>query len=376
MTVARRLGRLQLDPTNVVARSHLLVLWSRLGSYDPENLERLLWRERRLLEHRAFIVPIEELPVYRWFMRRFPAGDSAWPRRVRRFLESNAPLRRHILTRLRRHGPLPSRAFEDVADASWRSRGWTSGRNVGQMLEFLSARGEVRVTGREGGERLWDLADRSLPRWTPHDRLSEREVARRVVERSLRAHGVVSRRYLGKRYSRALTVPLDTILADLVKRSVIAPARLGEERVSPKNPWYVYLEYAAPTGRSSGADSKPWTTLLSPFDNLIHDRERTAQLFDFDFRLEIYVPRARRRHGYFVMPILHEDRLIGRMDPEVDRTRNVLVINAVSAEPDAPATRMVVTAIKGAVEDLATFLGVGGIEFSGRLPGRWARLSS
>ena len=85
--------------------------------------------------------------------------------------------------------------------------------------------------------------------------------------------------------------------------------------MSPKNPWYVYLEYAAPTGRSSGADSKPWTTLLSPFDNLIHDRERTAQLFDFDFRLEIYVPRARRRHGYFVMPILHEDRLIGRMDP-------------------------------------------------------------
>ncbi|TMI99727.1 MAG: hypothetical protein E6H01_10805 [Bacillati bacterium ANGP1] len=160
------------------------------------------------------------------------------------------------------------------------------------------------------------------------------------------------------------------------KRSVIAPARLEEERVSPKNPWYVYLKYAAPTGRSSGAGSMPRTTLLSPFDNLIHDRERTAHLFDFDFRLEIYVPRARRRHGYFVMPILHEDRLIGRVDPEVDRARNVLVINTVYAEPGAPATRSVVTAIKRAVEDLAAFLGVRGIEFSGRLPGRWARLSS
>ena len=376
MTVARRLGRLQLDPTNVVARSHLLVLWSRLGSYNPENLERLLWRERRLLEHRAFIVPTEELPVYRWFMRRFPSGDSAWPRRVRTFLQSNAPLRRHILTRLRHDGPLPSRAFEDVADASWRSRGWTSGRNVGQMLEFLSARGEVRVTGREDGERLWDLADRSLPRWTPRDRLSEREIARRVVERSLRAHGVVSRRYLGKRYSRAFTVPLDTILADLVKRSVIAPARLGEERMSPKNPWYVYLKYAAPPGRSSGGGSMLWTTILSPFDNLIHDRERTVQLFDFDFRLEIYVPRARRRHGYFVMPILHEDRLIGRMDPEVDRARNVLVINTVHAEPDAPTSRPAVTAIREAVEDLAKFLSVRGIEFRGRLPRGWAHLSS
>src|SRR2546422_11090248 len=91
MTVARRLGRLQLDPTNVVARSHLLVLWSRLGSYDPENLERLLWRERRPPEHPAVILPTEGLPLYRWFMRRFPAGGSPWPRPVATFLGGHAP---------------------------------------------------------------------------------------------------------------------------------------------------------------------------------------------------------------------------------------------------------------------------------------------
>ncbi|MGH2405808.1 MAG: winged helix-turn-helix domain-containing protein [bacterium] len=376
MRVARRLGRLQLDPTNTVARSHLLVLWSRLGRYDLTHLDRLLWQERRLFEYRAFIVPTEEFPVYRWLMRRFPTGDTAWPQRVRTFLERNARLRRHILARLRRHGRLPSRAFEDIAEVGWQSGGWTSGRNVGQMLEFLWARGEVLVAARERGERLWDLTDRSLPRWTPRDRLSEREVACRIVERSLRAHGVVSRRHLANRYPRALTVPLDAILTDLARRETIAPARLVNDGTALKDPWYVYTEYLEPTGRSRAAQSMPRTVLLSPFDNLIHDRQRTARLFGFDFRLEIYVPRVRRRYGYFVMPILYGDRLIGRMDPEVDRARNVLTINAVHAEPDAPLTRSVAVAINGAVEDLATFLRVGDIEFRGRPPRGWQRLAS
>ncbi len=122
------LGHLQLDPTNAVARSHLLVLWSRLGPYDEAHLDTLLWKQRRLIEYRAFIYPMEDYSLHAWRMRRFEQGDGTWPRRIRAFMEKNRALRQYVLTRLRREGPLPSRAFEDRSVMPWSLHGWVEHR--------------------------------------------------------------------------------------------------------------------------------------------------------------------------------------------------------------------------------------------------------
>lgn len=153
LEVVRDLGCLQLDPTSAVARSHLLVLWSRLGRYDPALLDALLWRERALFEywaHAASIVPTEDYPIHHLMIRRYARGEGAWPRRVRAWMEQNGALRDAILAALAARGPLLSRALPDVAAVPWASTGWTASRNVERMLAFLWAQGEVLVAGRRG----------------------------------------------------------------------------------------------------------------------------------------------------------------------------------------------------------------------------------
>ena len=300
LDTVRRLGSLQLDPTARVAPTQFLVLWSRLGRYERGELARLL-AERELYEWHAFVYPKEALPALLSRMRRWPAGDSAWLRRIREWLRANVSFKRYVLRELERNGPMRSRQFEDRSRVPWPSSGWTGSRNVGQMLEFLGARGEIAIVGREGTQRLWDLADR----WYgdtqpfPHDDADA---------------------YFAEQRFRALGVELR------------------------KGRWIAHPD----------ADDRPVrrTTLLSPFDRLIHDRARTEALYDFHYRIEIYVPKAERKYGYFVLPVLHRDRLVGRIDPELDRNGGVLRVNAVHWE-DGPVP------IERSVRSLARFLGAG-----------------
>jgi uncharacterized protein YcaQ len=306
-----RLGFLQIDTVRAVAPPQYLVLWSRLGPYDAAELDRLLWEERKLFEWRAFIYPMADLPLIRSRMRRFvSSGRSARDHRVRAWLRDNAAFRRHVLRELERRGPLVSRDLEDRSTRPWRSGGWTNARNVTLMLELLSGAGEIAVVGRRGGQRLWDLAGR----WYPEtETVPAREADRALAERRLRALGVESRD------GRFFAHP--------------AWAEAADEPLPPR------------------------TTLLSPFDRLIYDRERTEALFGFRYRLEIYVPKAKREYGYYVLPILHGDRLVGRVDPEYDRRARVLHVNAVYAEPDAD-----LGGFDEALASLAEFVGAERVE--------------
>lgn len=332
LDTVRRLGFLQMDPTSAVARTELLVLWSRLGAYDVRELERLLWQDRELFEWRAFLYPTSDLPLWRSRMKRFPLGTHPWSQRVRDWLRVNDAFRRYILAELRRRGPLVSRELEDRSLEPWRSTGWTNTRNVSQMLEFLWARGEVATVGRRGGQRVWDVAARAYPR-TPV--LPAREADRELADRQLRARGIAR-----------------------------AGPGLGAEIEGVPGTWVVHLDHVASTGPLHAR-----TTLLSPFDRLIYDRERTQQLWGFRFRLEIYVPKEKREYGYFVLPIIHGERLIGRIDPLFDRRARVLRVNAVYAEPGAPekAGPEVATAIR----ELADWLGAGEIAYAGAVPPPW-----
>ena len=375
LDLIRDLGCLQLDPTNAVARSHLLALWSRLGAYKREDLETLLWDERRLFEywaHAASIVLTEDYPIHQGMMRAYGTGEATWDRLVRAWMDGNDSLRRHILDRLSEAGPLPARAFEDRATTPWRSGGWTAGRNVDRMLAFLWGQDVVTVAGRVGGQRLWDLTARRLPAWTSSAReapLTEREIVYRAAQRSLRALGVARPAHIAEHFIRGRYPDLTGVLEALTAEGRIVPVAIGDEERTWSGPWYVHADDLPLLDRlETGEAWRPRTTLLSPFDNLICDRGRTEELFGFRFRLEIYLPRERRQYGYYVLPILHGDRLIGRIDPTMDRKRKRLTVNAVHVEPGVPAAGDTVSAVTEAIEELAAFLGARDIAYGERAP--------
>jgi uncharacterized protein len=370
--VAGDLGYLQLDPISVVARSHQLVLWSRLGGYGLGDLDRLLWRERSLFEywtHGASIVRTEDYQIHHLLMRGYPSDRSAYNRRVRAWLAENQALCRSILRRLRADGPLPGKALEDRAAVGWRSAGWTSGRNVERMLDVLWTQGRIVVAGRAGQQRLWDLAERWLPDWTPTERLPEREIVRRAAQRSLRALGIATARDVDRHFTEGRYPGLAAVLAGLERAGRVERLRVAEDGVEWPGPWFVHADDLPLLERLQAGDWRPRTTLLSPFDNLVIGRERTERLFGFRFRMEIYVPRAARRYGYYVLPVLHGDRLVGRVDPAMDRPRRRLLVHAVHAEPDAPASAG--PPLATALHELAAFLGAEEVELRQPPPPVW-----
>ena len=350
--VVRETGALQLDPTSVVARSELLVLWSRLGRYAVRELDRLLWEERALFTWRAFLYPVENWSVVAAAGNSFP-GDG----RVADWLRDNAAFERYVLATLRRNGATPQSELEDRSVRPWESTGWTHGKNVSQLLEFLWAMGRVMVAARRGQERVWDLAERVVP---TAPALSPEDAALAHLEQRFRQLGPMTEAGY-KRVPRLWRLPLADAFACLVRDGVLVPHAIDGVRGT----WYVHrdlVESARPFRRR--------TTLLSPFDPLVYDRTRANELWSFRYRLEIYVPAAKREFGYFVLPILHRDRLVGRIDPLFDRKTRVLQVKQVYAEEGAPEDAG--AAVAKAIDELARWLGASGVDY-GRVPPVWRR---
>jgi hypothetical protein len=264
------------------------------------------------------------------------------------------------------------RALEDRSQVAWKSSGWSSNQNVQRMLNILWSAGRIMVARRVGAGRLWDLSERCLPEWTPRERLPAPEVVSRAAQRSLRALGVATAKQIANHFTRGRYPGLDSVLETLVKEGHIIPAQVRSVGATWPGQWYVHQRDVPLIDGLAHGEWHPRTTLLSPFDNLILDRARTEILFNFRFRLEIYTPKAKREHGYFVLPILHRDRLIGRVDPRMDRKRNQLVIHAVHAEADAPATRATARAVMVAIEELASFLGARYVAVAPNVPQSWS----
>jgi uncharacterized protein YcaQ len=299
LDTVHRLGFLQLDPIATVATPQELVLWSRLRTFDRTELDRLLWEERVLFEWNAFVWPVEALPILRGLIRRWRTSTHYSSERwVREFVKENPRFRRYILRELDRRGPLPGRAFEDRAKGEVEDHRWFGSRRVGLMLESLHLRGEIAVAGRLGKQRLWDLAGRVYPEG---DALTVREAEHELAERRRRSLGV----------------------------------RLEQGR------WLAH-----PDALDGSVPDR--ATLLSPFDRLIHDRNRTEALWDFHYRLEMYVPPAKREYGYYVLPLLVGDRLVGRLEPVLDRKAGVLTVKGAWGDTSRAGE---------ALTDLAAFLG-------------------
>lgn len=373
MEIINRLGCLQLDPINVVARSHLLVLWSRLGNYDPAVLDTLLWQEHRLFEywaHAASIVVTEDYPIHQMRMRSYAQDSSPWSERIKAWMEQNDTLRTTILTDLREGGPLRSRDFEDTSVAGWESTGWTHGRNVSRMIDFLWTQGQILVARRKGIEKWWDLAERCLPSWVSYDPLPEHEIVVRASQKSLRALGVATERHIYEHFTQGRYPGLSDVLSELEASGQIVRVCIQDEDGELPSRWFMHADLL-PMLEQLTVNWEPRTTFLSPFDNLICNRKRTQLLFDFSYQSEIYTPKDKRRFGYYVMPILHADRLIGRIDPALNRAQHTLVINAIHIEPDVPISSEMGQAVANAIEELAHFLNATVINYGQQVPQEW-----
>jgi uncharacterized protein len=333
LAVVRHLTLLQLDPTAAIAPNADLVAWSRLGSaYSTAELTAA--REKReLIELNAILRPAEDFALYRGAMAAWPhaqPGEPDWREGLRRWMRDNDTCRRDILDRLASAGPLPSRDLPDTCARPWQSTGWTNNRNVTKLLDLMCARGEVAIAGRQGRQRLWDLAERVYP----DDPVVPPDEAKRSRDRQ-RLHALGIARATGP---ECMIEPWDVDVAG--EPAVIEGVR-GAWRVDP-----AYLDQPF-TGR---------TALLSPFDRFIHDRKRLTDIFEFDYYLEMYKPAAKRRWGYFALPILHGDRLVGKLDATADRKAGQFRVHAV--HQDVPFTKPMTEAVDAEIEDLARWLGL------------------
>ncbi len=331
LTVVQQLTLLQIDPTAAIAPSADLVAWSRLGSaYEPVHLTQALEQDRTLFEHNALVRPMSDVGLYL-------AGAADWPSydTTRAWIKDNDRFRRDILDLLRSSGPMTSRDIPDTCVVPWASTGWTHNRNVTQMLEFLMMRGEVAIAGRVGRERVWNLAERVYPADVVVPTVDEAERVKN--KRRLGALGIARQ--------KGTAMPVEPNTVGEAGEPAVVEGTKGEWRVDPA---------------ALGKDFEGRTALLSPFDRLVHDRARAQELFDFEYTLEMYKPAAQRRWGYFALPVLHNDRLVGKVDAKADRKASVLRVHAI--HEDVKFTRTMTQAVHAELEDLASWLGLGAVE--------------
>lgn len=331
LDVVRRLTLLQLDPTKAIAPSAELVVWSRVGSgFRASDLWDAV-DELALIELRGMLRPAEDLVLYRAEMEQWPGPDAKeWEHAQQRWVEDNNACRMDILDLLRTDGPLPVSELPDTCVRPWKSTGWNNNRNVTILLDLLVKRGEVAAAGGTGRKRLWDLAERIYPDDPP----VPLEQAR--VERDRRRLAA-----LGIARPTALETPGEPLAVNEVGEPAVVEGVKGQWRVDP-----AYL----------GQPFQGRAALLSPFDRMVYDRRRTTDLFEFEYFLEMYKPAENRRWGYYALPILYGDRLVGKVDAKADRKGGVLEVYAV--HQDVPFSKAMAAAVDAEIDDLARWLGV------------------
>jgi uncharacterized protein len=375
LSLVRDLDYLQLDPVALVAPAHILTLWNRLGDFRTTDLDGLLWREKQLFEHwshAASIVLMEDYPLHYSLMRRYPDSLSKswgnWRKWARRWLPTHAELRREVLRELRR-GPRQLNEFEGHVRNRRREGPWSPGSDVAIMLSQLQLRGEVMVVAHDGNQKVWGLTEDYLPNWVDRRELPQEEVERIGAERSIRALGSATPTEINTYFLRGRFFQLRRVLRRLSDESIIR--RVKVEGVADRDERYVH-SLDVPLLESMDSDAwRPRASLLSPFDNLLFNRDRIARLFGFDVRFELYVPKNLRKFGPYVLPILWGDRFVGRIGLRLDKENRRLALTSLHAERGAPIAKEVPAELANTVQRLARFLGAEKVACETKVPDGW-----
>lgn len=374
LALLRQIRCLQLDPIRAVERTQYLVLWSRLGNYKREHFHNLVYKERHLFEywaHAASLVLTEDYPLHEFMMRHYGKSGSAGSMRLANWVQENDEFRQYVLDELRKRGPLRTGDFDDTTKVPWASGGWNSGRTVSYMLDYLWSSGQILVSRRNGLERWWDLAERVHPAWLPEAGWEAEQVTYDAAQKSLRALGIGRERDIGRHFIERRYHSLGNVLKQHHAEELIVPVTVEGWPDS----WYVHRDLLPTLDAIEAGDWQPRTTLLSPFDNLIRDRDRTELMWDFYYRIEIYVPAAKREYGYYVLPILHGDTLIGRVSPRMDWKTQILTIEAIYLESTTKPLVKTGRALIRAIKQLAKFLGAKQIDYGDTMPDAWRKFT-
>lgn len=345
--IIRRMHVLQIDTIHVVARSPYLVLWSRLGEYPQRWLDELL-AEGALFEywsHAACFLPVEDYPLYRRFMlNRLTWHESNW----RSWMQAHADLVDGLITHIRENGPVRSADFERT---DGEKSGWWNWKDEKTALEGLWMRGDLMVARRHNFQRVYDLRERVLPDYDDAAIPSLHEVHEAFVLNTVKALGVTKAAWIAD-YFRMYKKDAVTALEKLVKR--------GKLKTIKVEGWDV-PGYFHPDQRDSiqaAADGEipvSKTTLLSPFDPLVWDRARAQELFDFTYQIECYTPAPKRKYGYFTLPILYKNALIGRLDPKAHRKDGIFEVKALHLEPGVIVDDAMIAELKNALHACAAW---------------------
>ena len=352
--LVRRLGAIQIDSVNVLVRSHYLPIFSRRGAYSTSLLERAAYGEsdRPLFEywgHEASFLPIELYPLLRWRMEQARRGEGTWGR-LKRYANEHKALVAAVLEQIRERGALAAGELANGGRSTGSWWGWSQGKEI---LEWLFWTGEVTTARRRNFERLYDLTERVLPAVRNVPVPPTDEAQRALMAIAVRAMGIGTLRDL-RDYFRLPTAAAASRLQELVEQGIVQPVSVE----GWKQQAYMHADARAPRSIDVSA-------LLSPFDSLIWERQRTERLFGFHFRLEIYTPLHKRQHGYYVLPFLLGDRLVGRVDLKSDRARSRLQVRGGSVEAGIGVGR-VVQPLAAQLDSLAAWLGLEDWEITSR----------
>ena len=343
----RRMGALQIDTIQVVARSPYFVLWSRIGSYEPCWLDELLV-EGKLFEywsHEACFLPIEDYPLYRHQM--ISPGGLGW-KYSREWISNHQGEVDKVLQVVRERGSVRS---ADFARTDGKRGGWWEWKPEKRALEMLFTAGELMIARRHNFQRIYDLRERVLPAWDDTKLPPQDETRRALALKAVRALGVTTARWVSD-YFRTDKKQTESLTKQLGEEGALLRASVeGWEEDA-----YVHPDNRKLIKAASSGDLRPTlTTLLSPFDPLVWDRVRAQAIFGFDYKLECYTPAHKRCFGYFTLPILHRDSLVGRLDPKAHRREGYFEVKELHLEPHVAVTDEMIFGIAAALRDCAAW---------------------
>lgn len=362
--VIRAAGVLQLDSISVVSRAHETAVWSRTGTYDPSDLAALHHPQQALIEywaHAASLLPVEFLPYLRRQMLSY--CDPQHPR-VGPWVSANRELINQVLTTVEQQGPVSTRAFERPEEIKRNPWDWWGGKPAKQALDYLWTMGELVVLRRVGFERVYELTDRAFPALRSAPLPTMEEQARFFTERALHAVGIGTLPWIADYYrsgsGRYVPAPdMQFALGQLESEGQAVQVELGDERMTA----WLDVALLPVLERFRGGQLRPKrSTLLSPFDNLLWQRNRALALFGFDYRLESYTPEPKRVYGYYSLPILIDGSLVGRLDARYRRKERLLSVRSLHLEPGIRPSAALATALVATLEEFTGFLGGGEIE--------------
>ncbi len=369
---AEATGGIQLDSINVIERAHLLTLWSRFGVFDRRRLDRLVYEERVLFEywaHAACLVSTKELPAWRRMMLDYSTEHRGWSS----WLQTNQPVLHAVEAAITERGPLATRDFEDDRSARGAS-GWWNWKPAGHALDYLWMSGRILVHSRTAFQKRYDLAERVLPQVADVVPLTEDAFRRWHLAKAFAAMGAATetdlRLYLT--FPKLGAAERKRMLTDAIARGEVVEVAVAGAQ-GTRGRWFALAADLPALRRAAARPAQhTGTTFLSPFDSFLWHRERTQRLFGFDYRIEVYTPAAKRRFGYYTLPILSDGRLIGRVDAKAHRSDGRLALRHVAFETPLAKLDAALAGTAEAARSLATFVGADDIALERVTPAKLA----